>query len=87
MYCFETYVNTVNTLEAILSNMMQSYLHIFQGKLDEYKSKVKGGATLNADQQKAVDCYESVVLNLEFAKELQKQFTEIQEKVSMINFR
>ena len=53
-----------------------------QSKLDEYKAKVQGGGTISNDQKQAVARYDGVITSLEFARELQKQFIEIHEKVS-----
>ncbi|KAL4224651.1 positive regulation of dendritic spine morphogenesis [Mactra antiquata] len=46
-------------------------------KLDSYRQKRDSGAELEKDQQIAVDKYGEVVQNLEFARELQKQFQGI----------
>jgi len=48
-----------------------------KGKLDGYRQKQREGNELNKDQEEAVLKYDIVVQNLEFAHELQKQFTEI----------
>lgn len=49
-----------------------------KGKLDAYRDSFKKGEELNEDQREAVSRFEEVVKNLEFAKELQKQFLSIQ---------
>ncbi|CAN2390592.1 positive regulation of dendritic spine morphogenesis [Pristimantis euphronides] len=46
-------------------------------KLEDYKEKIKIGEELNRDQLEAVDKYNEVVHNLEFAKELQKTFAAL----------
>ncbi|XP_052800601.1 caprin-1-like [Mya arenaria] len=46
-------------------------------KLDAYKEKKDSGAELEKDQQVAVDKYGEVLTNLEFARDLQKQFSSI----------
>lgn len=48
-----------------------------KGKLDVYKEKEESGTELEKDQKAAVEKYGEVVQNLEFARELQKQFTAI----------
>ncbi|CAB4018672.1 Hypothetical predicted protein, partial [Paramuricea clavata] len=47
-----------------------------KGKLDSYKQLAADGKELNDDQQAAVENLTSVELNLEFAKDLQKQFNQ-----------
>ena len=59
-------------------------LHVFdsfQGKLESYREKSRQGDELNSDQKEAISNYDSVLRNLEFARELQKQFSQIQERV------
>ncbi|XP_048779649.1 caprin-1-like isoform X2 [Ostrea edulis] len=51
-----------------------------KGKLDGYKEKKDSGMTLEKDQQLAIDRYGEVVQNLEFARELQKQFTTLAQE-------
>ncbi|KAH3885861.1 hypothetical protein DPMN_009859 [Dreissena polymorpha] len=46
-------------------------------KLDAYRQKQDSGATLEKDQLVAVEKYGEVVTNLEFARDLQKQFSSI----------
>lgn len=46
-------------------------------KLDSYKEKQESGECLEKDQQVAVDRYGEVIQNLEFARDLQKQFNMI----------
>ncbi|XP_022335198.2 caprin-1-like [Crassostrea virginica] len=51
-----------------------------KGKLDGYREKKDSGATLEKDQQLAIDKYGEVMQNLEFARELQKQFTTLAQE-------
>ncbi|ESN90255.1 hypothetical protein HELRODRAFT_194645 [Helobdella robusta] len=46
-------------------------------KLDLYRSKEKEGGILDKDQQEAISKYDCVVQNLEFSKDIQKQFQAI----------
>lgn len=46
-------------------------------KLDAYREKQESGERLEKDQQVAVDRYGEVIQNLEFARDLQKQFNII----------
>ncbi|XP_005040077.1 PREDICTED: caprin-2 isoform X8 [Ficedula albicollis] len=48
-------------------------------KLEDYKDRLKKGETLNQDQLEAVEKYDEVVHNLEFAKELQKTFSGLSQ--------
>ncbi|XP_055461583.1 caprin-2 isoform X5 [Psammomys obesus] len=48
-------------------------------KLEDYKDRLKNGEQLNADQLEAVEKYEEVLHNLEFAKELQKTFSVLSQ--------
>ncbi|NWS19676.1 CAPR2 protein, partial [Anthoscopus minutus] len=50
-----------------------------QLKLEDYKDRLKKGETLNQDQLEAVEKYDEVVHNLEFAKELQKTFSGLSQ--------
>ncbi|CAH1786665.1 unnamed protein product [Owenia fusiformis] len=56
-----------------------------KGKLDVYKDRKDKGEILNKDQEDAVGKYESVTQNLEFAKELQKQFLQISADIEKQN--
>ncbi|XP_062610340.1 caprin-1-like [Saccostrea cucullata] len=51
-----------------------------KGKLDGYREKKDSGATLEKDQQLAIDRYGEVIQNLEFARELQKHFTTLAQE-------
>ncbi|XP_039564236.1 caprin-2 isoform X4 [Passer montanus] len=48
-------------------------------KLEDYKDRLKKGEALNQDQLEAVEKYDEVVHNLEFAKELQKTFSGLSQ--------
>ncbi|NWR58408.1 CAPR2 protein, partial [Bucorvus abyssinicus] len=50
-----------------------------QLKLEDYKDRLKKGEALNQDQLEAVEKYDEVVHNLEFAKELQKTFSGLSQ--------
>ncbi|XP_074660277.1 caprin-1-like isoform X2 [Tubulanus polymorphus] len=45
-------------------------------KLDSIKEKVNQGATLNADQEDAISKYDGVALNLDFLRDLHKQYVQ-----------
>ncbi|XP_072340405.1 caprin-2 isoform X7 [Scyliorhinus torazame] len=51
-----------------------------KAKLDDYKERLKQ-EELNQDQLDAVDKYEEVIHNLEFAKELQKTFVALNQEL------
>ncbi|XP_078077336.1 caprin-2 isoform X2 [Mustelus asterias] len=51
-----------------------------KAKLDDYKERLKR-EELNQDQLDAVDKYEEVIHNLEFAKELQKTFVALNQEL------
>ncbi|XP_078273099.1 caprin-2 isoform X2 [Rhinoraja longicauda] len=51
-----------------------------KAKLDDYKERLKQGE-LNQDQLEAVEKYEEVIHNLEFAKELQKTFSALNQEL------
>lgn len=53
-------------------------------KLDSLKEKQGSGVTLEKDQQVAVDKYGEVIQNLEFARDLQKQFQAISTDVEKL---
>ncbi|XP_045174193.2 caprin-1-like [Mercenaria mercenaria] len=53
-------------------------------KLDTLKQKKDSGADLEKDQQVAVDRYGEVIQNLEFARDLQKQFQAISADVEKL---
>ncbi|XP_032893598.1 caprin-2 isoform X1 [Amblyraja radiata] len=51
-----------------------------KAKLDDYKERLKQGE-LNQDQLEAVEKYEEVIHNLEFAKDLQKTFSALNQEL------
>ncbi|KAA3675286.1 uncharacterized protein DEA37_0003956 [Paragonimus westermani] len=54
-------------------------------KLDDYRVKLTKGETLNDEQRKAVDGYESVVQNINFVQEIISQAKELVEDVCKAN--
>ncbi|XP_069618356.1 caprin-2 [Ranitomeya imitator] len=48
-------------------------------KLEDYRERLRNGENLNPDQLEAVEKYEEVVHNLDFAKELQKVFSSLSQ--------
>ncbi|XP_073505343.1 caprin-2 [Phyllobates terribilis] len=48
-------------------------------KLEDYRERLRNGEILNPDQLEAVEKYEEVVHNLDFAKELQKVFSSLSQ--------
>ncbi|XP_075132511.1 caprin-2 [Leptodactylus fuscus] len=48
-------------------------------KLEDYRERLRNGEVLNQDQQEAVEKYDEVIHNLDFAKELQKVFTALNQ--------
>uniref|UniRef100_A0A8C5MRI5 Caprin-2 n=1 Tax=Leptobrachium leishanense TaxID=445787 RepID=A0A8C5MRI5_9ANUR len=72
---FENYLdNGLVTLKHKIRNMEKKKV-----KLDDYKERLNSGEGLNQDQQEAVEKYEEVVHNLDFAKELQKTFSAMNQ--------
>ncbi|PNI29422.1 CAPRIN2 isoform 10 [Pan troglodytes] len=68
---YETYIeNGLICLKHKIRNIEKKKL-----KLEDYKDRLKSGEHLNPDQLEAVEKYEEVLHNLEFAKELQKTFS------------
>ncbi|KFQ36416.1 Caprin-2, partial [Mesitornis unicolor] len=68
---YETYIdNGLICLKHKIRNIEKKKL-----KLEDYKDRLKKGEALNQDQLEAVEKYDEVVHNLEFAKELQKTFS------------
>ncbi|KAM8982196.1 caprin-2 isoform X2 [Sarcophilus harrisii] len=68
---YETYIdNGLICLKHKIRNIEKKKL-----KLEDYKDRLKNGEPLNSDQLEAVEKYEEVLHNLEFAKELQKTFS------------
>ncbi|XP_078346159.1 uncharacterized protein LOC144631580 isoform X2 [Oculina patagonica] len=64
--------NVLNLLEKKVRNLEKR-----KGKLDSYKKLVDAGETLNEDQKLAVSQLGQVEQNLEFARDLQKNITQI----------
>ncbi|XP_043824249.1 caprin-2 isoform X1 [Dromiciops gliroides] len=72
---YETYIdNGLICLKHKIRNIEKKKL-----KLEDYKDRLKNGEPLNSDQLEAVEKYEEVLHNLEFAKELQKTFSGLSQ--------
>ncbi|XP_006027813.1 caprin-2 isoform X4 [Alligator sinensis] len=72
---YETYIeNGIICLKHKIRNIEKKKL-----KLEDYKDRLKKGEALNQDQLEAVEKYDEVVHNLEFAKELQKTFSGLSQ--------
>ncbi|KFP19246.1 Caprin-2, partial [Egretta garzetta] len=72
---YETYIdNGLICLKHKIRNIEKKKL-----KLEDYKDRLKKGEALNPDQLEAVEKYDEVVHNLEFAKELQKTFSGLSQ--------
>ncbi|NXS63492.1 CAPR2 protein, partial [Brachypteracias leptosomus] len=72
---YETYIdNGLICLKHKIRNIEKKKL-----KLEDYKDRLKRGEALNQDQLEAVEKYDEVVHNLEFAKELQKTFSGLSQ--------
>ncbi|XP_038174487.1 caprin-2 isoform X2 [Arvicola amphibius] len=72
---YETYIeNGLICLKHKIRNIEKKKL-----KLEDYKDRLKNGEQLNTDQLEAVEKYEEVLHNLEFAKELQKTFSALSQ--------
>ncbi|XP_057348224.1 caprin-2 isoform X2 [Manis pentadactyla] len=72
---YETYIdNGLICLKHKIRNIEKKKL-----KLEDYKDRLKNGEQLNVDQLEAVEKYEEVLHNLEFAKELQKTFSGLSQ--------
>ncbi|XP_021492130.1 caprin-2 isoform X6 [Meriones unguiculatus] len=72
---YETYIdNGLICLKHKIRNIEKKKI-----KLEDYKDRLKNGEQLNADQLEAVEKYEEVLHNLEFAKELQKTFSVLSQ--------
>ncbi|XP_066865115.1 caprin-2 isoform X14 [Kogia breviceps] len=72
---YETYIdNGLICLKHKIRNIEKKKL-----KLEDYKDRLKNGEQLNPDQLEAVEKYEEVLHNLEFAKELQKTFSGLSQ--------
>ncbi|XP_048222895.1 caprin-2 [Perognathus longimembris pacificus] len=74
---YETYIdNGLICLKHKIRNIEKKKL-----KLEDYKDRLKNGEQLNSDQLEAVEKYEEVLHNLEFAKELQKTFAGLSQEL------
>ncbi|XP_068950977.1 caprin-2 isoform X6 [Petaurus breviceps papuanus] len=72
---YETYIdNGLICLKHKIRNIEKKKL-----KLEDYKDRLKNGEPLNSDQLEAVEKYDEVLHNLEFAKELQKTFSALSQ--------
>ncbi|XP_040828183.1 caprin-2 isoform X2 [Ochotona curzoniae] len=72
---YETYIdNGLICLKHKIRNIEKKKL-----KLEDYKDRLRNGEHLNPDQLEAVEKYEEVLHNLEFAKELQKTFSGLSQ--------
>ncbi|XP_053114509.1 caprin-2 isoform X4 [Hemicordylus capensis] len=72
---YETYIdNGLICLKHKIRNIEKKKL-----KLEDYKDRLKKGESLNQDQLEAVEKYDEVMHNLEFAKELQKTFSGLSQ--------
>ncbi|XP_065538075.1 caprin-2 isoform X11 [Lathamus discolor] len=72
---YETYIdNGLICLKHKIRNIEKKKL-----KLEDYKDRLKKGEALNQDQLEAVEKYDEVIHNLEFAKELQKTFSGLSQ--------
>ncbi|XP_017652021.1 caprin-2 isoform X3 [Nannospalax galili] len=72
---YETYIdNGLICLKHKIRNIEKKKL-----KLEDYKDRLKNGEQLNPDQLEAVEKYEEVLHNLEFAKDLQKTFSALSQ--------
>ncbi|XP_020033721.1 caprin-2 isoform X2 [Castor canadensis] len=72
---YETYIdNGLICLKHKIRNIEKKKL-----KLEDYKDRLKNGEHLNPDQLEAVEKYEEVLHNLEFAKDLQKTFAGLSQ--------
>uniref|UniRef100_A0A8C5QQ74 Caprin-1 n=1 Tax=Leptobrachium leishanense TaxID=445787 RepID=A0A8C5QQ74_9ANUR len=52
-----------------------------KGKLDDYQDRMNKGERLNQDQLDAVSKYQEVVTNMEFARELQRNFMSLGQDI------
>ncbi|XP_044846565.1 caprin-2 isoform X9 [Mauremys mutica] len=72
---YETYIdNGLICLKHKIRNIEKKKL-----KLEDYRDRLKKGEALNQDQLEAVEKYDEVIHNLEFAKELQKTFSGLSQ--------
>ncbi|XP_034259462.1 caprin-2 isoform X7 [Pantherophis guttatus] len=74
---YETYIdNGLICLKHKIRNIEKKKL-----KLEDYRDRLKRGEVLNQDQLEAVEKYEEVIHNLDFAKELQKTFSGLSQEL------
>ncbi|KAM6436723.1 caprin-2 isoform 7-T7 [Liasis olivaceus] len=74
---YETYIdNGLICLKHKIRNIEKKKL-----KLEDYRDRLKRGEVLNQDQLEAVEKYDEVIHNLEFAKELQKTFSGLSQEL------
>eukprot|EP00079_Xenopus_tropicalis_P013566 XP_002942296.2 PREDICTED: caprin-2 isoform X2 [Xenopus tropicalis] len=72
---YETYIdNGLICLKHKIRNIEKKKV-----KLDDYRDRLSSGEALNQDQQEAVEKYEEVIHNLDFARELQKTFSALSQ--------
>ncbi|KAM8974131.1 caprin-2 [Pelodytes ibericus] len=77
LQAYETYLdNGLVSLKHKIRNIEKKKV-----KLEDYRERLNSGECLNQDQQEAVDKYEEVIHNLEFAKELQKTFSALNQEL------
>ncbi|XP_032804980.2 caprin-2 isoform X2 [Petromyzon marinus] len=72
--------------ESYIDNVMVYLKHKIRnlekrkGKLDGYRERLDSDEKLNLDQQEAVNSYQEVIGNLEFAQDVQKTFTTLNQE-------
>ncbi|KAM4035334.1 caprin-2 isoform 2-T3 [Anomaloglossus baeobatrachus] len=77
--------SSLQTYETYMENGFISLKHKIRNiekkkvKLEDYRERLGNGEVLNPDQLEAVEKYEEVVHNLDFAKELQKVFSGLSQ--------
>ncbi|XP_028601691.2 caprin-2 isoform X10 [Podarcis muralis] len=72
---YETYIdNGLICMKHKIRNIEKKKL-----KLEDYRDRLKKGEPLNQDQLEAVEKYDEVIHNLEFAKDLQKTFSGLSQ--------
>nr|XP_046244412.1 caprin-1a isoform X2 [Scatophagus argus] len=73
---FETMKQVLGVIEKKVRNMEKK-----KSKLDDYQAKKNKGERLNHDQLEALSKYQEIINNLEFARELQKNFLALGQEV------
>ncbi|KAM4747488.1 caprin-2 [Rhinophrynus dorsalis] len=72
---YETYIdNGLICLKHKIRNIEKKKV-----KLEDYRERLNNGEILNPDQQEAVEKYDEVIHNLEFARELHKTFSGLSQ--------